>query len=658
MLEYSLRGRDRVKRILVAGSEPIREITPRAPAAAEYPARRRKLTAILCADVAGYSRLMGEDEAATYEGLSRLRRAIDPVITNNQGRIVSTAGDGLLAEFASVVDALGCALEMQRVTYEINEPVPASRRLEFRVGINLGDVIVADNDIYGDGVNIAARLQTLAEPGGICISHTVYEHVRNKLRASYRPLGEHRVKNIAEPVRAYAVGAPDLRVTAVRPRLRRRLFVTAATLVAMASGLLAAFYQLDIGLWSHAPVVAGLTTPARLGERIAVAVLPFKNLSGDNAQDFFSDGVTEDVINALGRFSGLLVAAKSASFQFKGRNPSPEEVGHALGARYLIDGSIRRASEQVRVDVELIDAATGRHLWSEDYKTQLKDIFSVQDEIAERVVAALAVRLTRFERDRVLRKPTENLTAYEYVLRGRDLFTNATREMNDEARAMFARAIELDPNYAAAYAALGLTHYEAVVSGWTEFIREELETAEGLANKALALDPATTRAHLLLGHIDLYRRKYERGLAEMDRSLEINPSDVDSYVLRGTLLAWSGKPNEALPWLETALRIDPLHARGLMNLGIAKFLLGNYAEAATSLEQALARSPGRLIQVTVFPLLAAADAELGHAEDTARVRVAMLRVAPLFDARRFAEQFGTETAREQVLIKLQKAGFR
>ena len=223
---------------------------------------------------------------------------------------------------------------------------------------------------------------------------------------------------------------------------------------------------------------------------------------------------------------------------------------------------------------------------------------------------------------------------------------------------MFARAIELDPNYAAAYAALGLTHYEAVVSGWTEFIREELETAEGLANKALALDPATTRAHLLLGHIDLYRRKYERGLAEMDRSLEINPSDVDSYVLRGTLLAWSGKPNEALPWLETALRIDPLHARGLMNLGIAKFLLGNYAEAATSLEQALARSPGRLIQVTVFPLLAAADAELGHAEDTARVRVAMLRVAPLFDARRFAEQFGTETAREQVLIKLQKAGFR
>ena len=287
-----------------------------------------------------------------------------------------------------------------------------------------------------------------------------------------------------------------------------------------------------------------------------MAVLPFKNLSGDPGQDYFSDGITEDVISALGRFSNLLVAAKSASFQFKGRDVAPAEIGRLLDARYLLDGSVRRSGDHIRVNVELTEAATGRHLWSEAYDAELKDIFAVQDDIARRVVGAAAVKLTRFEQERVLAKPTGNLAAYEYVLRGRERLVNATREQNDEARELFQRAIDLDPNYAAAYAALGGTYFEAVVSGWTEFRDEELEHAETLAQKALALDPATTSAYRLLAVINLYRRRYDLALGQIDRALEINPSDAESYAYRGNILVWAGRAAEALPWLEGALRFD------------------------------------------------------------------------------------------------------
>jgi adenylate cyclase len=329
----------------------------------ESTSRKRKLAAILHADVVGFSRLMGEDEGGTHHALGELRRAVDPLITAHGGRIVGTAGDSLLADLSSVVDALNCAIEMQRAARAINDPIPPERRLELRIGVNLGDVIIDGDDIFGDGVNIAARLEALAQPGTVCISHTVYEHVRNKLDLDYRPLGTHRVKNIAEPVRAYAVGEA---AAAPRPRRRRPYAVAVGAALLMVAALIAwALYAgagrelLGLGVTPKPIEVASLAAPANLAGRPSVAVLPFKNLSSDAGQDFFSDGITEDVITALGRFSNLLVIAKSASFPFKGSNASPTEIGRLLDAGYLLDGSLRRAGNRVRVTAALTEAATG-----------------------------------------------------------------------------------------------------------------------------------------------------------------------------------------------------------------------------------------------------------------------------------------------------------
>jgi adenylate cyclase len=627
-------------------------------------AHQRKLTTILFADVVGYSRLMGEDETATYDALKRLRREIDPIIAGHAGRIVSTAGDSLLADFGSVVDALSCAVEMQKAAGDLNAASPSDRCLQLRIGVNLGDVIVAgDGDLYGDGINIAARLQSLATPGGICISHTVYEQVKNKLNLDYRPLGRHRVKNIAEPVRVYAVGATTPVAARLFPRWRVPIAAALAGIAIMAGLVVVVLdrpsrQSLPAGAAIEAPAIATLAVPARLAERTPIAVLPFKNLSPDAGQDFFSDGITEDIINAFGRFSSLLVAAKSASFQFKGRNVSPEEAGRALDVRYLVEGSVRRAGDRVRINVELIEAATGIHLWSDTYNAELKDIFTVQDQITERIVGLTAVKLSRLERDRVLRKPTANLAAYEYVLRGRAELSNPTRAANDEARTQFQRAVELDPNYAAAYVALGWTHYEAAVSGWAEFPDDEVKRAESLAQKALALDPATIRAFQLLGNIDVFRRDYDRALMQIDRALALNPSDAENFRVRGYILVWSGKPAEAVAWLEGALRFDSVNSRAAMNLVIARYFLGQYEGAVAAADGVIRQDTGRIIQLMVHPVLAASYARLGKQPDVERERAIVGRLAPFFDPERYAAQFGTQEARDDMLMGLKAAGFR
>jgi TolB-like protein/class 3 adenylate cyclase/Tfp pilus assembly protein PilF len=642
----------------------MRAVLDKSPFPPEEPAsRKRKLAAILHADVVGFSRLMGEDETGTHQALSKLRRAVDPLITAHGGRIVGTAGDSLLADFSSVVDALGCAIEMQRAARAVNDPIPPERRLELRIGVNLGDVIIDGDDIFGDGVNIAARLEALAQPGTVCISQNVYDQVRNKLDLDYRPLGSHRVKNIAEPVRAYGVGLP-----AVLPRpnrVRRPVLAAAGAAALAAAGLVA--WALDagavrelLGLGSAAkPLeVTSLASQARLAGRPSVAVLPFRNLSGDAVQDFFSDGITEDVITALGRFSNLLVIAKSASFPFKGSSASPAEIGRLLDARYLLEGSIRRAGDRVRVNVALTEAATGLHVWSETYDSEVKDIFAVQDDIARRVVGAAAVKLTRFERERAQAKPTSSLAAYEYVLRGRELFSHATRDKNDEASELFQRAIDLDPGYAEAYAALGGSHYEAVISGWSEFREEELERAEALAQKALALDPATTRAYRLLADIDLFRKRYDLALGQLDRALEINPSDADNYAHRGSISVWAGRAAEGLPWLEGALRFDRANEFAAARLCMAYYFVGRYSEAVDACDRALSRDPGRNTQMLTHPTLAAAYAEMGRQQDADGEHAIVAHLWPFLDAQIFSAQFGTQEARDHMLEGLKKAGFR
>ena len=606
---------------------------------------------------------MGEDEAGTHRALGGLRHAVDPLIAAHGGRIVGTAGDSLLADFSSVVDALSCAVEMQRAARAINDPVPPERRLELRIGVNLGDVIVDGDDIFGDGVNIAARLEALAQPGTVCISQTVYDQVRNKLDLDFRPLGAHRVKNIAEPVRAYAVGAP---AAIPRPRTERRTLMVAAGVAALAAAGLAV-WTLYVGAGREllrlaaapTPVeVAGLAAPTRLASRPSLAVLPFENLSGDAGQDFFSDGITEDIITALGRFSNLVVVAKSASFPLKGQKLSPAEIGRRLDVRYLLDGSFRRAGDRVRVTAELTETATDRNIWSQAYDAEVNDIFAVQEDIARRVVGAAAIKLTRFERERALSKPTDNLAAYEYVLRGREVFSHATRESNRDAQEMFQRAIDLDPSYAAAYAALGLSLIEAVTSGWTEFIADNINRAETLAQKALALDPASTTAYRLLAVVDLDRGRLDLALRQTDRALEINPSDAESYATRGSILVWAGRAAEALPWLEGALRFDRADARASLFLGMAYYLLDRYGEAVEPVDRALVGNLGRNTQLLGRPMLAATYAQLNKPQDAERERTAAMRLSPFFDAERFAGQFGTQEARDHLLEGLKKAGFR
>jgi adenylate cyclase len=629
----------------------------------EIASRKRKLAAILHADVAGFSRLMGEDETGTHQVLGELRGAVDPLITAHGGRIVGTAGDSLLADFSSVVDALNCAVEMQRASRAINDPLPPERRLELRIGVNLGDVIVDGDDIFGDGVNIAARLESLAQPGTVCISQTVYDQVRNKLDLDYRPLGSHRVKNITEPVRAYAVGLPAV---VPRPRREWRPLVLAAGAAALVAVGLAAWVLstgagrqiFGLGAATKPVDVASLATPARLAGRPSIAVLPFKNLSSDPSQDYFSDGITEDVIIALGRFSNLLVIAKSASFPFKDSKAAPAEIGRLLDARYLLEGSVRRAGNRVRVSVELTEATTGRHVWSETYDAEVDDIFAVQDDIAKRVVGAAAVKLTRFERERALAKPTNSLAAYEYVLRGRDSFSHATRDDNDKASELFQRAIDLDPNYAEAYAALGGSHFEAVVSGWSQYREDELERAKALAQKALALDPTTTRAYRVLSNIDLFSKRYDLALEQADRALEINPSDADNYAQRGSILVWAGRSEGGLPWLEGALRFDRSNGFAAARLCMAYYFLRRYSEGVDACDRTLTRDPGRNTQMLTHPMLAAAYAQLGRQQDADGERAIVRQLWPFLDARTFAAQFGTQEARDHILEGLKKAGFR
>ena len=636
----------------------------------------RRLIAVVYADMVGYSRLIGLDDLQTLERLRKLRsEVIDPGLDGHGGRIVQTGGDSLLMVFNSIDGAVRFAVKVQQDVPIFDGDQLPDRAIRFRIGINIGDAIADGTDLHGDVVNVAVRLEAECPPGGICVSRAVRDHVHGRLDLAFEELGSLKLKNIARPVQAFILkpdsdhhlpGDDGVKNVAaiVRKRKRRALIAVAGAAVFISAGFIAWALHAGGRLAPFGPgtavkpvEVAALAAPARLAERPSVAILPFKNLSADDGHDFFSDGITEDIITALGRFSNLLVISKSASFPFKDSNAAPADIGRLLNARYLVTGSIRRAGSRVRVSVELTESTTGRLVWSETYDAEVDDIFAVQDKITKRVVGAAAVELTRFEQERVLAKPTSNLAAYQYVLRGRDAFSQETRDENDRASDLFQRAIDLDPNYADAYAALGFAHYEAVISGWSEFRTDELERAEALALKALALDPATTRAYRLLAQINLFRKRYDLALAQVDHALEINPSDADNYAARGSILVWAGKAAEALPWLEGALRFDRANGFAAARLCMTYYLLGRYREAVDAGDRALSRNPGRNTQMITHPMMAAAYAEEGRQQDAERERAVTARLWPLLDAGTFVAQFGTQEAQDRMLEGLKKAGF-
>ena len=613
---------------------------------------RRKLTTIFSADVAGYSRLMSEDEERTLDTLDAHRAIIDALISRHEGRVFATAGDSVIAEFSSAVEAVRCAMKIQRELAAKNAATPENPRMQFRIGINIGDVMVKGDDLFGDGVNVAARLEGLAEPGGICISGSVYDQIEGKLPLRYQTLGERSLKNIARPVRVYRIHEGP----AGRPPLDRRFTRSWrwATVAVILLGAIAAFWGLYRYI-SHPPaeLVSGQVPAVQRPEGTFVAILPFRNMSEDPEQEYFSDGITEDIISALGRFSDLSVISRDAVFRFKGKAPNPTDIGRDLGVQYLLRGSVRKAGDRVRVTAQLTDVVRGIHLWSEQYDRELKDVFSVQDEITRRVASALASKLSQIEEKKALAKPPRVLQAYDYVLRGRAFHARESRRANREARRMFQKAIELDPGYSAAHAGLGWTYNSDVTRGWTEFIGEGLERAEELALTALRLDPSNDQGHQLLGWVYLYRQEYDRAMGELELALEINPSDADAHAKQGAVLLYSGRAADAVRSLESALRFNPgMGGRALSNLGLAYYLAGRYEESIGALEPGLGREPTYFTHA----VLAAVYAQTNRAEEASREAGKVLRLWPFFRVELFASQFRSSADRARITDGLRKAG--
>jgi len=618
------------------------------------PIVQRRLAAILSADVKGYSRLMGEDEVATVRTLTAYREVMAALIRERSGRVVDATGDNVLAEFASVVDALECAVELQRELKSRNAQLPAPRRLEFRIGINLGDVTVEGARIYGDGANIAARAEGLAEPGGISISRAVYDQVKTKLAITYEPRGEHVVKNIREPVRVYRVlGEPE--PTGPGPRITRivgRLAWRRATLLL---GLVLLVAAGGAAVWS---LYSRWRPPGfELPDRPSVAVLPFENMSGDAGQEYFGDGITEDLITGLSKLSGLFVIARNSVFAYKGRAVKPAQVSRELGVRYVLEGSVRKAGNRVRITAQLVDAATGYHVWAERYDRDLKDVFALQDEVTQKIVGVLAVKLTAPEKDRLGRAPTRNVEAYDYVLRGLEYHRRTTKEANAEARKMFARAVELDPEYAMAYSAMGWTHLQAWQLQWSRD-PETLQRAFELAQKAIVRDDSLAGPHDLLGQVYLWKKEHERAIAQAERAVALAPNNADSYETLAEVLAWSGRADEAIEDIKQAMRLDPQYPFFyLWTLGHAYYLTGRSDEAIATFRKLLARNPNF---VPAHAFLAVLYGERGLEEDARSEWAAAERLSPQASVESLRQRmpYKNEKDLERVLAAMRKGGLK
>jgi adenylate cyclase len=573
----------------------------------DAPALERKLVAILSADAEGYSRLMGDDEAATVRTITEYREAISAAVRRHGGRVVDAPGDNVLAEFASVVDAVQGAVEIQGDLRARNDALPEARRMRFRIGINLGDVIVDGARLYGDGLNIAARLEGLAEGGGICLSGTAYDQVEGKLPVAYDFLGEHTVKNIARPVRVYRVrldgDAPRARAAAsrrARPRYRAAL-VGLVTLALLASLGWAGWR------WLRGPGSSALALP----DKPSVAVLPFANLSQDPAQEYFSDGVTEDLITGLSKLSGLFVIARNSAFTYKGRAVKVNDVGRDLGVRYVLEGSVQRVAERVRITAQLVDATTGYHIWAERYDREARDIFALQDAVTQQIVQTLAVKLTEAERAR-LGRPRADPAAYDLVLRGQEERWRTTREGNLEARRLFVKALDLDPGYARAHLGLSWAHLQSWQFGWSTD-PQSLERARELAERALALDPSAASAHCVLAQIRLWQRDHDGAIAEAEHAVALAPNDADGHETLAEVLAWSGRPEDSLRAIQHAMRLNP-HVPFFYRwtLGHAYFLMRRSADALAAFDRLVQENPNFL---AAYAYRAVIYTELGRPQE-------------------------------------------
>jgi adenylate cyclase len=619
----------------------------------------RRLAAVLAADVAGYSRLMGGDEEGTLARLKASRKnVVDLQIADHRGRIVKTTGDGMLVEFASAVDAVRCAMQVQRGMTSQNTSVPDDLRIEFRIGIHVGDIIIDDNDIFGDGVNVAARLEGIAAPGGICISDDAYRQIRGKVDIVFADLGLKKLKNIAEPIRAYAVGNADSAIARLDDTLpktnampQKRYFIVLAGIVsALAFGVVTVWWQTGFSYWQK----SFFEKASLVSKRPTIAIFPFTTLDAATGSDYFAEGLTQDIIVDVGRFRDLSVLSLAAASSYKKKNLPTEQIGHDLNVRYVLDGSVRRSPERIRITVNLSDTSNSSVRWSEKYDVEAKEIFSVQDQITRQISGALAVRVATLELETSAARAPSNMEAYDLVLRGRDLVGKITRSKNAEARTLFERAIQLDPTYATAYVGLGRVDRYSAIQGWDSNPTESLKRAEALALKAIALDNRSPGAHALLGQLLVQFGDYDRALDELRRAIDLNGSDVEAYSGLVAVLLWRGDVKDAVAAGEIMHQFQPeLPTTDAFILATAYVLTDRGSDAVRLLQQSLDGNP---MEPNTNIMLAAAYAETGRQTEAERQSAIVRQRFPWFSVERFGSLLRDKKLQEKLQIQLKQAG--
>jgi len=620
----------------------------------------RHLTAIVAADVVGYSRLMGADEKGTLATLKAHRAAlIDPLIAAHKGHIVKTTGDGLLLSFPSVVEAVSCAVAMQSGVAKRNESTPADGRIEFRVGVNIGDVIVEKGDVFGDGVNIAARLEQIAPPGGICLSEDAYRQVRGKLEIPIADAGEHKLKNISNPIRIYRIepsvaASAEVQALPAQPRQRSSVWGWATAAAATAAALAVLTWFVVPRPTHEISQSPQLPKPIAASAIPIIAVLPFANQTGQDSDDYFADGMTEEVINALGRFNTLRVIGWNAASRYRKRSPTQEEVTSELGASYLVGGSVRHSGARVRIAAQLTESRVGTVMWTDHFDGELADVLEFQDTIARRIAGTLAANVSLVEGRQQLDHPKPNPTAFDLVLRARAIGHGGSRTTNREFRELITKAIELDPNYAAARALLADALYSMAVLGWTEFPDQELARGTAEARKAIAMAPNEPDGYRALGLILVALTEYDQAQDALKRAIEINPSDAKALAAWGSVQAFAGEINGAIESLELALKLDPmLEPRYSFDLAVAYYLAHRHEDALRIAERGFAR-------YSDFPMFnvpaAAAAAQLGRQEQAAHYIEALHRRVPFLDLDVLGSRFKDPSHREYLREGLKAAG--
>ncbi len=597
---------------------------------------KRKLSAILSADVKGYSRLMGEDEVGTVRTLKEYRELMSSLIKEYRGRVVDSPGDNVLAEFASVVDALECSIEIQKTLKSKNAALADNRKMEFRIGVNLGDVIEDEDRVYGDGVNIAARIEGLAEPGGICISGSGFEQVRNKLPLGYEYLGEHTVKNIVQPIKVYCVRMdPESagKVIGEKGRKGRQWRWAAAAfalLVLVAWGLVWNFY------W-RAPKIEPASKDKMaflLPDKPSIAVLPFVNMSEDKSQEYFSDGLTEEIINALVKLPQVFVIARNSTFTYKGKSVDVRQVGREMGVKYVLEGSVRREGERIRVTAQLVDATTGNHLFSERYDREVKDLFALQDDITMKVMTAMRVQLTEGDYARAFAKGTKSLDAYLKAMQSYQHRQVLTKEGQARARQLAEEAIALDPGYAMAYCHLAAALGNEATRGVYKNVSEVLARSMELARKAVALDDSLAQAHITLGFQYTLRRDFDRAIAQGERAVALEPNSAEIVAGLAAMLEWADRPEEAMPLFKKAMRLSPIpQPMWLLNMASAHIRMGQYEESIPICKAVLQKQPDQEF-ARIF--LAIAYISTGREQEARAEAAEILRVNPQFSWERLA----------------------